>query len=148
MIFGQFCPDLVVSSSNFDSRVPTLLPDVTASSTEFIVSENSASSYVIFTSGSTGMPKGVEISRASHCLHVENWINAHGIISSDRVSQHPSVSFDLSVSDIYGALTTGATLVPFGRKLDKMFPARSIKSLKISVWNSTPSVINFMESAG
>ena len=148
MIFGQFCPDLVVSSSNFDTLVPTLIPDVTASSTDFMVSETSASSYVIFTSGSTGMPKGVEISRASHSLHVENWIKEHGIMSSDRVSQHPSVSFDLSVSDIYGALTTGATLVPFGRKLDKMFPARSIKSSKISVWNSTPSVINFMESAG
>lgn len=148
MIFGQFRPDLVVSLSKFDIRIPTLIPDVTASSTEFMVSENSASSYVIFTSGSTGMPKGVEISRASHSLHVENWINEHGIMPSDRVSQHPSISFDLSVSDIYGALTTGATLVPFGRKSDKMFPARSIKSSKITVWNSTPSVISFMESAG
>ena len=64
------------------------------------------------------------------------------------MSQHLSIAFDISVSDIFGALTTGATLVPFSRAIDKMFPARTIKIAEVTVWNSTPSVIDFMLQAG
>lgn len=148
MILDQFLPDLVVSSSGLNTDLPILKPDITARCKEFTIAPSLASSYVIFTSGSTGVPKGVEINRPAHARYVKNFIKYSGITPEDRVSQHPAISFDASVSDIYGALTSGATLIPFGSNVDKMFPARKIKSAMISVWNSTSSVIDLMENSG
>ena len=139
-IADQFTPDLIVSQLN--------VPSVTERHSDFGISPSDASSYVIFTSGSTGTPKGVEISRTAHALYVNNWREYTGIGPDDRVSQHPAISFDASVSDIYGALTSGATLIPFGSNVNRMLPGRKIKSAKISIWNSTPSVIDLMLNSG
>ena len=125
MILDQFLPDLVVSSSGLNTNLSILKPDITARCNEFTIAPSLASSYVIFTSGSTGVPKGVEITRPAHARYVKKFIKYSGIIPEDRVSQHPAISFDASVSDIYGALTSGATLIPFGSNVDKMFPARN-----------------------
>lgn len=72
--------------------------------------------YVIFTSGTTGKPKGVKIS-------YEN-LNSFITFAKEKVKPKESIilnqapfSFDLSVCDIYLALTTNSTLVV----LDKTF---------------------------
>ena len=67
--------------------------------------------YVIYTSGSTGQPKGVLVSHAStaeHCLNVQRY---YELDSSDRVLQFASMSFDLSLEQIFPTLIVGATLV-------------------------------------
>ena len=100
--------------------------------------------YVIFTSGSTGSPKGVMISYKSFLKFIENGISLLGIQVSDRVSQHPALSFDLSIVDFFGALLSGASLHVAASKLDKITPANFIYNHQISIWNSVPSVINLM----
>ena len=75
----------------------------------FTMPENLA--YVIYTSGSTGQPKGVLVSHAStaeHCLNVQRY---YELDSSDRVLQFASMSFDLSLEQIFPTLIVGATLV-------------------------------------
>jgi len=104
--------------------------------------------YIIFTSGTTGTPKGVMIGRQS-LNHYAEWIRRSGTITSDdRVSQFANIGFDISVTDIYGTLSAGATLYPIIGTADRMFPARVIAREKISVWNSTPSVFGLMMRAG
>lgn len=68
--------------------------------------------YVIYTSGSTGQPKGVVIEHHS----LANFMNALGeiwdfSIPDCRVLGAASISFDLSVMELWGALTHGAVAV-------------------------------------
>ena len=64
--------------------------------------------YVIYTSGSTGNPKGVMIEHRSLVNFTVTAAAAYEIRPGDRVLQFASLSFDLSVEEIYPALTHGA----------------------------------------
>lgn len=102
--------------------------------------------YVFFTSGSTGTPKGVQISRQALAWYVD-WLQTLGYGPGDRVSQQPNLAFDISMTDIFGALCYGATLYPLTSRADYMLPARFIQREKITVWNSTPSAVSLMMQA-
>ena len=67
--------------------------------------------YVIYTSGSTGNPKGVMIEHRSLVNFTVTAAAAYEIGPADRVLQFASLCFDLSVEEIYPALTQGATIV-------------------------------------
>ncbi len=99
--------------------------------------------YIIFTSGSTGTPKGVEISRDALGWYVD-WLRTLEFGPGDRVSQQPNLAFDISMTDIFGALCFGATLYPLTSRADFMLPARFIQRNGITVWNSTPSAVSLM----
>lgn len=66
--------------------------------------------YVIFTSGSTGRPKGVMIEHRSVSRFIAACRELMGLQAGDRVLQFASLSFDVSVFEIFGALLTGASL--------------------------------------
>ena len=66
--------------------------------------------YVIYTSGSTGTPKGVLVTHRNLCNVVEAQTGFFRITQESRVAQVNSPSFDVSLSEIWGALTTGAVL--------------------------------------
>ncbi|WP_422824083.1 amino acid adenylation domain-containing protein [Xenorhabdus entomophaga] len=67
--------------------------------------------YIIYTSGSTGNPKGVMLEHHN----VVSLIHAHCQVSEprpgDRILQFVTFAFDISVSDIFPTLASGATLV-------------------------------------
>src|SRR5262249_55754867 len=66
--------------------------------------------HILFTSGSTGTPKGVVITH-SNVIHFIEWANRYfGICSSDRLSAHPPLHFDLFTLDLFGALSSVAGL--------------------------------------
>jgi len=67
--------------------------------------------YVIYTSGSSGRPKGVLVSHGSIVNHCRDIARYYELVSSDRILQCASLSFDLSLEQILPTLMVGATLV-------------------------------------
>jgi len=90
-----------------------------------VCAENLA--YVIYTSGSTGRPKGVQIQHGGIVNMVAAMRRPMQVVPEDRVLQFTSLSFDISVWEMWLALGTGARLV-LGKK-ETMRSAAELKEL-------------------
>ena len=73
--------------------------------------------YVNFTSGSTGTPKGVAVSHRSVRDFIDCFTGLFGIGPEDVIGNQAPFDFDVSVKDIYSAVSTGATLVILPKRL-------------------------------
>jgi amino acid adenylation domain-containing protein len=102
--------------------------------------------HILFTSGSTGMPKGVPITHAAVLAFLDWALPYFGHAPSDRISSHPPLHFDLSTFDIFGALSSGASLylIPPGLSLLPHKIAAAIRDLELTQWFSVPSLLNYM----
>ncbi|WP_052756228.1 hybrid non-ribosomal peptide synthetase/type I polyketide synthase [Lysobacter capsici] len=100
-----------------------------------------ALAYVIYTSGSTGRPKGVMVKHEA-AANLFAWVESTFAMGpSDRVLFTTSLSFDLSVYDLFGVLWSGGS-VHVARSEDVRDPARLIELLRsgITFWDSAPAV--------
>ena len=102
--------------------------------------------YVIFTSGSTGTPKGVMIDHQGAVNTIEDINRRFGIGRRDKVFGISSLSFDLSVYDIFGTLGAGGVLVlPDSDRLrDPSHWDMMIRERGVTVWNSVPALMNML----
>jgi len=102
--------------------------------------------YVIFTSGSTGVPKGVMISHKSAVNTIEDINRRFAITTEDKIFGISSLSFDLSVYDIFGTFAAGGTLVlpDRGRLKDPSHWDVLIRKKKVTVWNSVPALMGML----
>jgi amino acid adenylation domain-containing protein len=66
--------------------------------------------YLMYTSGSTGRPKGVAITHANVVNGVTRLAAVAGMGPGARMLASTSVNFDVSVFEVFTALSTGATL--------------------------------------
>jgi len=98
--------------------------------------------YVIYTSGSTGRPKGVMITHQSASNTVQDINCKFNVNKEDKIIGLSSMSFDLSVYDIFGALSTGATLVMIKDQRDVLDVIETIEKEKITIWNSVPAILD------
>jgi pyochelin synthetase len=107
--------------------------------------------YVIFTSGTTGVPKGVMIDHrgaANTVMHINRMVNAG---ADSRVLAVSSLSFDLSVYDIFGVLGAGGSLVlPDPAKgHDAQHWRELVVQHGVTLWNSAPQLMQMlMDSFG
>ena len=103
--------------------------------------------YVLFTSGSTGRPKGVMQSHRNVLHNVWKLAQGLSIRPEDRITLLSSPSFGASVSDIYGALLTGASVCPFDLSGDglRRLPA-FLEREAITIYHSVPSVFRSLSS--
>ena len=106
--------------------------------------------YLIFTSGSTGTPKGVML---NHKSVVETILTANRIFATtaaDRVLNVASLSFDISVYDIFGILAAGgAVVMPHsGERPDPAHWAQMLVRGEVTVWNSVPAHMQMLLESG
>lgn len=100
--------------------------------------------YVIYTSGSTGNPKGVKISHKSVINTILDINSKFGISENEKIIALSSICFDLSVYDIFGALSTGASLVLVENQRDPEEIIKILDKEKISLWNSVPAIMEML----
>jgi D-alanine--poly(phosphoribitol) ligase subunit 1 len=155
MICSSFEPEFIVGDDLTIAKLRAVRPEAAQAASSAIEALEPLISgpprndiaYVIFTSGSTGRPKGVAIPHSA-LAHYIDWVIASEIFTpSDRVSQYSNIAFDLSVLEIFGALCSGSTLVPFTSRSERLMPAEAVRARDIAVWVSVPSVVSLMATA-
>ncbi|MEV6395076.1 amino acid adenylation domain-containing protein [Streptomyces sp. NPDC051907] len=98
--------------------------------------------YVIFTSGSTGLPKGAMIPHRSALNTLAEVVARYEVTCEDRFVALSSTSFDLSVAEIFGALTTGAALVvpEPGNERNPAHWLETVRRERVTVWATAPAL--------
>jgi amino acid adenylation domain-containing protein len=104
--------------------------------------------YVIYTSGSTGKPKGV-INTHQGLVNRLVWMQkTYQLTASDRILQKTSISFDVSVWEIFWPLREGCCLIlakPNGQQ-DSAYLVQLIINQQISTLHFVPSMLQvFLE---
>lgn len=104
---------------------------------------SSNDAYVIFTSGSTGKPKGVVV-KHKPVINVIEWVNKKfSVNDKDKLLFLTSLSFDLSVYDIFGVLAAGAC-IRLVQEHEMKNPENLIGIIdneNITIWDSAPAAI-------
>ena len=136
-VINKCSPSLILDYQIYSNYIKELLPDTDSS----IYTNYNSLAYVIFTSGSTGEPKGVMISHKAAVNTILDINNRFNINNSDNFLCLSSFCFDLSVYDIFGALSSGAslTIVDDAKKISKI--KHIINENKITIWNSVPAIM-------
>lgn len=103
--------------------------------------------YILFTSGSTGTPKGVIVTHGNVVSFVSHILERYALGELDRLSQTFSLTFDLSVFDMFVSWSCGACLCcPSEKALFK--PGKYIRESELSVWFSVPTTVAIMKKFG
>lgn len=127
LVLGEDLPDVAGQPDGNPER--TLSPDNAA--------------YVIYTSGSTGGPKGVQVAHRS-IMNRLKWGLAHfDVGAEDRVLLSTTVSFDVSVPELFAPLQVGAAVViarPDGRR-DPAYLADLIRRERVTGADFVPSLL-------
>jgi amino acid adenylation domain-containing protein len=106
--------------------------------------------YLIYTSGSTGRPKGVRLGHGGLSNIVEELRERPGIAASDVMLNVANIAFDLSISDLLVAVTTGArfAIAPEHVLLDERELARLIDQEGVTAMCGTPSLWRLLVASG
>lgn len=105
--------------------------------------------YVLFTSGSTGRPKGVVVTHANVVRLFESCRERFGFAASDVWLNSHTFAFDVSVWEIFGALTNGARLVVPSRE-DTRDPDALVKLMRdhgVTILTTTPTAFHGVSEA-
>ncbi|SEN04609.1 amino acid adenylation domain-containing protein [Stigmatella aurantiaca] len=102
--------------------------------------------YVIYTSGSTGRPKGVMIDHRGAVNTLLDMNERFNVGPQDRILALSSLSFDLSVYDIFGALAAGGAIVmpEPGTSRDPARWQALLEKTGVTIWNSVPALMDML----
>ena len=132
--------DAVVQGGRTVLDVDEFAPDAPASDLEGSIPPDTLAS-IHYTSGSTGRPKGVLQSHRNILHAMMNFTNELHVRAADRLALLHSYSFAASLTLVFGALLTGATLCPFdlsAQGVGRLGPWMAAEA--ITIYYSGPSV--------
>ena len=106
--------------------------------------------YVIFTSGTTGRPKGVQVPHRAVVNLIESMRREPGISEQDPLLALTTLSFDLSLLELFLPLASGGRVViaPREAALDPAAFAALIERHHVGVVQATPSLWRMLVAAG
>lgn len=106
--------------------------------------------YVIYTSGSTGMPKGVQVHHSAVVNFLWSMAIKPGISEHDILVAVTTLSFDISVLELFLPLTQGACTVIAGRDIatDGKLLLQTLQKTKATVMQATPVTWRMLIGAG
>lgn len=106
--------------------------------------------YIIYTSGSTGKPKGVRISHRSAVNFLSSMAKKPGINASDVVLATTTISFDISVLEIFLPLVNGSSTVIIEREItyNTQNLISVIGKFNPTIMQATPSMWRMLLNAG
>ncbi|MGH9348039.1 MAG: amino acid adenylation domain-containing protein [Vicinamibacterales bacterium] len=102
--------------------------------------------YIIFTSGSTGTPKGVVVEHGAASATLQAMQARWPVGPGDRILAVSSLSFDLSVYDLFGLLGAGGIVVmpDAARRRDPAHWATLLAREQVTIWNSVPALLHLL----
>ncbi|MFE6663327.1 amino acid adenylation domain-containing protein [Streptomyces sp. NPDC057697] len=106
--------------------------------------------YVIYTSGTTGPPKGTVVEHRAVVNFVAANNEAYGIDGGTRLLGFAAVTFDVSVLEIFSALTSGATLVLADdeQRTDPRLLQRLMREESVTVAELPPALLPMLDPDG
>lgn len=154
---------LLISEKNIVERF-TKLPDIqtllldndrekilgSPSTKPPVSTESNSTAYIIYTSGSTGRPKGVRVLHRSVVNLIKSMSVRPGMSVNDILLAVVTLSFDMSVFELFVPLANGATIVIADSDdlTDSMALTRLIEENNISIIQGTPSFWSILLSGG
>lgn len=158
MMLEDASPKALIASARLNSSLPKgewlHLPlekiEATSKLPEVKGLTSDSLAYVIYTSGSTGKPKGVEIPHRAAVNFLRSMKSEPGMKSEDRLLAVTTLSFDISLLEIFLPLLSGATVViassedvKDGRRL-----ANLLEEEDITVMQATPATWQMLLDSG
>ena len=158
MMLEDAAPKALIASARLGSSLPTGdwkvidldAVEATSKAPEASGVDSEALAYIIYTSGSTGTPKGVEIPHRAAVNFLRSMENKPGLTAEDRLLAVTTLSFDISLLEMFLPLLAGATVViasgddvKDGRRL-----ANLINEEDISVMQATPATWQMLLDSG
>ena len=106
--------------------------------------------YIIYTSGSTGKPKGVKVHHRAVVNLIDSMSKVPGIKEDDILLAVVTLSFDMSVFELFLPLSKGATLVIANSReiTDGQTLMNLIDEHNITMLQATPSLWNILLGSG
>jgi amino acid adenylation domain-containing protein len=106
--------------------------------------------YVIFTSGSTGRPKGVMVQHGTLSSMLASVAHEPGMRADDVTLAVTTISFDVSVPELFLPLVTGARVVVASRDevVDGVALGRMIAREGVTVMQATPATWRLLVQTG
>ncbi|MCE5345210.1 MAG: amino acid adenylation domain-containing protein [Bacteroidales bacterium] len=143
--FSQF-PNITIVLTDTDqdkiSKSNTVKPELNISFQSL--------AYIIYTSGSTGKPKGVKVPHKGVVNLIESMSKVPGIKEDDILLAVVTLSFDMSVFELFIPLSRGATVVIASSQdtTDGQALANLIEKYNITMLQATPSLWNILLGSG
>lgn len=105
--------------------------------------------YILFTSGSTGKPKGVQIPLQAFANAISYFVQSPGISREDKLAAITTISFDISLLEIFGPLTVGACVHLVNRETakDGNELKKYLEDHDINIMQATPSTWKLLQAA-